>query len=188
MMIDSKKRCFGFKSGQELFAKYHDEEWGIPQYDDRMLFEMLILEGAHAGLSFELILKKREGYRKAFFNFDVKKVAAMDDKELEILMNDSSIVRNRLKIFSARRNAKVFIQIQEEFGSFSKYIWQYTDNSPIKNHWKSFQELPSKTELSDKISKDLKKRGMNFVGSTIIYAYMQAIGMIDDHLTYCWKY
>lgn len=183
-----KERCFGNKPNQELYARYHDEEWGIPEYDDRELFEMLILEGAHAGLSFEIILKKREGYRKAFYNFDVEKVAAMKDSDLEKLMHDNSIVRNRLKIFSARRNAKVFLAIREEFGSFSKYIWGFTDGKQIKNHWKNMEELPSKTELSDEISKDLKKRGMNFVGSTIIYAYLQAIGIIDDHLTYCWKY
>ena len=185
---DGKQRCFGGKPGQAFYAEYHDKEWGIPVYNDRKLFEMLILEGAQAGLSWETVLKKREGYRRAFHGFDVQTVAAMPDDELEALREDTGIIRNRLKIYAARRNAGVFIQIQKEFGTFSKYLWDYVDGKPIINDWQTFEELPAKTEISDSISKDLKKRGMTFVGSTIIYAYMQAVGMVDDHLKGCWCY
>lgn len=181
-----KNRCFGSKEGQELYAKYHDEEWGVAVHDDRVLFEFIILEGAQAGLNWFTILKKREGYRKAFKDFDPVKVAQMTDDELEALREDASIIRNKLKIYSARRNAKVFIEIQKEFGSFDKYIWSYVDFKPIKNHFKSIEDVPVKTEISDLISKDLKKRGMKFVGSTIMYAYMQAVGMVDDHAEDCW--
>ncbi len=186
--IDTKPRCFGNGEGKEFYAKYHDDEWGIPVYDDRKLFEMLILEGAQAGLSWETILKKREGYREAFYNFDVKKISIMSDEELEKQLANPNIIRNRLKVFSVRRNALIFIKIQEEYGSFSNYIWKFVNNKPIKNHWNEFKDLPAKSEISDQISKDLKKRGMNFVGSTIIYAYMQAIGMVNDHLKGCWLY
>ena len=186
--MDNKERCFGTKPNQELYAKYHDEEWGVPVYDDNQLFEMLVLESAHAGLSFEIILKKRDGYRKAFYNFDPVLVSQMLDDELEKLMHNKEIVRNRLKIYSTRENARIFLELQKEFGSFKDYIWGYVDNKIIKNHPKNMSELQSSSELSDKISKDLKKRGMKFVGTTIIYAYLQAIGIIDDHLTYCWKY
>ena len=185
---DGKRRCFGNKPGQEFYAEYHDLEWGVPVYEDRRLFEMLILEGAQAGLSWETVLKKREGYRRAFHGFDVQKVAAMADEELERLRSDASIIRNRLKIYAARKNACAFIRIQEEFGAFSKYLWAYVGGKPMINHWQSFEELPAKTEISDAISKDLKKRGMSFVGSTIIYAYMQAVGMVDDHIKGCWRY
>jgi len=181
-------RCFGNKTGQEFYATYHDHEWGVPIHDDRMLFEMLILEGAQAGLSWEIVLKKRNGYRKVFHNFDVMKVAKMTDFELESLRKDESIIRNRLKIYSARTNALVFSKIQKEFGSFDKYVWSFVNGTPIKNSWKRFEDVPTKTRESDRLSKDLKKRGMNFVGSTIIYAYMQAIGMVNDHLTCCFKY
>jgi len=187
-MSDNKNRCFGNKEGQELYAEYHDNEWGIPEYKDQKLFEMLILEGAQAGLSWETVLKKRKSYLKAFHNFNVKKVASMSDAELEELISDSGIIRNRLKIFSTRKNAKAFLEIQKEFGSFSDYLWAYIDNKPIINFWKSFKEVPVTTPISDAISKDLKKRGMSFVGSTIIYAYMQAIGMVDDHVKGCWCY
>lgn len=176
-------RCFG--SHSELYSKYHDEEWGVPKHDERYLFEKLILEGAHAGLSWELILNKRENYRKAFDNFDVKKVAKYDQKKFDELLQNSGIVRNRLKINSATRNAKVFLEIQKEFGSFDNYIWNYVNHKPIQNNFKDFSEVPTTTEISDKISKDLKKRGMNFVGSTIIYSMMQAIGMTNDHLIMC---
>lgn len=184
--IDDKVRCFG--SHSEVYAKYHDEEWGIEVHDERHLFEMLILEGAHAGLSWELILNKRENYRKAFDNFDWNKIVKYDEKKIEELLQDKGIVRNRLKVNSVVKNAKAFIQIQKEFGSFDKYLWAYVDNKPIKNNFETFEDMPTKTEISDAISKDLKKRGMSFVGSTIIYAYMQAIGMVNDHLTFCHKY
>ena len=185
---DGKKRCFGNKPEQQFYADYHDAEWGIPVYDDRMLFEMLILEGAQAGLSWETVLRKREGYRRAYQGFDVQKIAKMPDAELEALRTDESIIRNRLKIYAARKNAHVFIQIQEEYGTFSEYLWTYVDGKPIINYWQSFDEVPAKTVISDAISKDLKKRGMSFVGSTIIYAYMQAVGMVDDHIKGCWCY
>ena len=185
---DGKKRCFGGKPGQELYAEYHDHEWGIPVHDDRQLFEMLVLEGAQAGLSWETVLKKREGYRRAFHRFDVRKVAAMSDAELEALREDSGIIRNRLKIHAARRNAVVFMDIQKEFGSFSGYLWAYVDGRPILNAWRFSGEVPDNTPLSDALSKDLKKRGMSFVGSTIMYAYMQSVGMVDDHVKGCWRY
>jgi len=185
---DGKFRCFGNKPGQEFYAEYHDNEWGVPVHDDRLLFEMLILEGAQAGLSWETVLKKRDGYRKAFHQFDVQKVARMRDSSLEKLLQNEGIIRNRLKVFGTRINAKVFIEIQKEFGSFDKYVWSFVDGKPIKNKWKSFKEVPVKTAESDALSKDLKKHGMKFVGSTIMYAYMQAIGMVDDHLVDCWCY
>lgn len=178
-------RCFGNAPGKEFYAKYHDEEWGVPAHDDRHLFEMLILEGAQAGLSWETILKRREGYRQAFHKFDPKKVAAMSDQELETLLLNPNIIRNRLKVFAARTNAQVFLKIQKEFGSFDRYLWAYVKNKPIDTARKHFKEVPCKTAESDAISKDLKKRGMTFVGSTIIYAYMQAIGMVNDHLADC---
>jgi DNA-3-methyladenine glycosylase I len=181
-------RCSWVGNNKPHYEKYHDDEWGVPVYDEQRLFEMLILEGAQAGLNWETILKRREGYRRAFKNFDVAAVTNMSDEELELLMNNSEIIRNRLKIFSSRINTKVFLAIQKEFGSFAKYLWQFVDNKPIKNHWQTVKELPSSSKESDMISKDLKKRGMKFVGSTIIYAYMQAIGMVDDHITSCWKY
>jgi DNA-3-methyladenine glycosylase I len=179
-------RCFGNTSKE--YAKYHDEEWGVPVYDDRLLFEMLILEGAQAGLSWETVLKKRQGYRDAFYNFDVQKVANMSDDELEALRSNEKIIRNRLKIYSTRTNAKVFIDIQTEFNSFSNYLWAFVDNKPLINHWSKFAEVPTSTNISDAISKNLKKRGMKFVGSTIIYAYMQAVGLVNDHLTSCPQY
>ncbi|ADD68484.1 DNA-3-methyladenine glycosylase I [Denitrovibrio acetiphilus DSM 12809] len=184
---DGKARCFGGKPGQELYADYHDNEWGIPVYDDRLLFEMLVLEGAQAGLSWETVLKKREGYKEAFHNFDVQKVAGMTDADLENLRNNPNIIRNRLKINSARKNAVVFIAIQKEFGTFSDYLWSYVDNKPIINHWKTLKDLPANTEISDALAKDLKKRGMSFVGTTIMYAYMQSVGLVNDHMEGCWR-
>ena len=183
-----KKRCFGDKPGQEFYAAYHDNEWGIPIHDDQLLFEMLILEGAQAGLSWERILKKRQGYKDAFHNFNPKKVAAMTDSELESLRQNPAIIRNRLKISSVKKNAHVFLAIQKEFGSFDKYVWQFVKGEPIINHWSKAADVPTTTAESDALAKDLKKRGMSFVGSTIIYAYMQAIGMVNDHLTSCWRY
>lgn len=188
-MNDNKniKRCDWVRENNPIYEKYHDEEWGVPVHDENKLFEMLILEGAQAGLNWETILKKREGYRKAFKNFDAVKVAQMSEEELESLMMNPEIIRNRLKIFSVRSNASIFINIQKEFGSFDKYIWGFIANNQIVNNWKTIAEIPTSSNLSDIISKDLKKRGMKFVGSTIIYAYCQAIGMIDDHLIHCWK-
>jgi len=183
-----KTRCFGNKPNQTLYAQYHDSEWGTPSHCDQHLFEMLILEGAQAGLSWETILKRREGYRKAFHNFDPQKVSVMTDTELEALIQNPEIIRNRLKIYSARKNAKVFLDIQKEFDSFDIYLWDFVQNQPIQNHWNNFSEVPVKTTESDALSKDLKKRGMRFVGSTIIYALMQAVGMVNDHLVDCWKY
>jgi len=185
---DGKMRCFGGEPGKEFYAEYHDKEWGIPAHDDQHLFEMLILEGAQAGLSWETVLKKREGYRKAFHEFDPGKVASMGDEELEALRENPEIIRNRLKIYAARKNARVFMDIQKEFGSFDSYVWSFVGGKPIKNHWKCFEDVPVTTPESDALSKDLKKRGMTFVGSTIIYAYMQAVGMVNDHLKGCWCY
>ena len=183
-----KTRCFGNKVGQELYADYHDQEWGVPCHDDQKLFEMLILEGAQAGLNWETILKKREGYRKLFHGFDPLKVAAMKDSELEPLLQNAEIIRNRLKVYGARKNAIAFLQIQKEFGSFAKYLWGFVNNKPIKNHFEDLSKVPSVTEESTLLSKDLKKRGMTFVGPTIIYAYMQATGLINDHITSCHCY
>lgn len=182
-----KKRCFGAGPGKEFYAKYHDDEWGIPVHDDRLLFEMLILEGAQAGLSWETVLKRREHYQEAFHQFDPIKVAAMSNEELERLLQNEKIIRNRLKVYAARQNAQVFLKIQSEFGSFNQYLWKYVNGKPIVNQWKSFKEIPASSPESDALSKDLKKWGMTFVGSKIIYAYMQAVGLIDDHLVDCWK-
>ncbi len=183
-----KSRCFGNKPGQILYAQYHDTEWGVPVYSDQVLFEFLILEGAQAGLSWETVLNKREGYRRAFHNFIPNKVAKMTDTQLESLRENPAIIRNRLKIYSARNNAQVFLQIQKEFGDFSSYLWSFVQNKPIKNHWKKVKDLPVTTAESDALSRDLKKHGMKFVGSTIMYAYMQAVGLVNDHLTTCWCY
>lgn len=185
MSVD-KKRCFGGEPGKEFYAEYHDNEWGIPSHDEHHLFEMLVLEGAQAGLSWETVLKKREGYRKAFHHFDPAKVAGMKDAELEALCQNPDIIRNRLKIYSARQNARVFLKIAEEFGSFDAYLWAFVHGKPISNHWHRLKDIPPTNEASDALSKDLKKRGMNFVGSTIIYAFMQAIGMVNDHILDCW--
>jgi len=179
-----KQRC-QWVTYDPLYIKYHDEEWGRPEYEDRVLFEFLILESFQAGLSWITILRKRENFRKAFDNFDYKKIAKYDDAKLESLRQDEGIIRNRLKIKAARTNAGAFMKVQEEFGSFSKYLWAFVDNKPIVNHWKTSNEVPASTSLSDKISKDLKKRGFTFVGSTIIYAYMQSMGLVDDHEESC---
>ena len=180
-------RC-GWCVGRDFYEHYHDTEWGVPVHDDRMLFEMLILEGAQAGLSWETILKRREGYRKAFKNFDVKKVAKMSDDELEKLMQEEGIIRNRLKIFGTRKNALAFIAIQKEFGSFDAYVWSFVGGKPLQGHRKTLKDVPVTTDESDALSKDLKKRGMTFVGSTIIYAYMQAVGLVNDHVSACFRY
>lgn len=182
-----KKRCEWVNLKNDLYLKYHDDEWGVPVRDDRKLFEMLILEGAQAGLSWETVLKKRDNYRKVFDNFDPDKVAAYDEKKIEELLQNGGIIRNNLKIRSAIQNAKTFLEIQKEFGSFNTYIWSFANNNPIQNSFTSISELPAKTDLSDKISKDLKKRGMNFVGPTIIYAFLQAIGIVNDHIVSCYR-
>jgi len=183
-----KTRCSWAKETSPLYMDYHDNEWGVPTYDDQMLFEMLVLEGCQAGLSWETILNKRAGYRDAFYNFEVQRVANMTNDKLESLRQNSAIVRNRLKINMARKNAKVFLNIQKEFGSFKNYLWDYVNHKPIQNHWERMDEVPATTPLSDQISKDLKARGMSFVGSTIIYAYMQACGVVNDHITKCFCY
>lgn len=186
LVRDKKKRCFGGELGKEFYAHYHDHEWGVPSHDDQHLFEMLILEGAQAGLSWETVLKKREGYRKAFHNFDPSKVAMMSDDELEALRQNPEIIRNRLKIYGARQNALAFLRIQQEFGSFDCYVWNFIKGKPLMNYWRQFKDVPARTPESDALSKDLKKRGMTFVGSTIMYAFMQAVGMVNDHMTTCW--
>jgi DNA-3-methyladenine glycosylase I len=180
------KRC-EWPTKEEIYVKYHDEEWGVPVYDDRLLFEMLTLEGAQAGLSWITVLKKRENYKEAFDNFDVEKIATYGEEKIQSLLENKGIIRNTLKIHSTITNAKAFIEIQKEFGSFSKFIWSYVNEKPINNNWTNTNELPAKTELSDKISKDLRKRGFKFVGSTIIYAYMQGIGIVNDHTNSCFR-
>ncbi len=176
-------------AGQDSeMINYHDKEWGTPVHDDRLLFEFLILEGAQAGLSWSTILRKRENYRKAFNNFDTKKIAQYDEKMIEELLNNEGIIRNRLKINAVISNAKAFLTVQEEFGSFNKYIWKFVNHRPIINKFKDLSELPSKTEISEQMSKDLKKRGFKFVGPTICYAFMQAVGMVNDHVMDCFRY
>ncbi len=179
------KRCFWADENSEIYLKYHDEEWGVPKYDDRELFELLILESFQAGLAWITVLKKREAFRKAFDNFDVKKVASYDEHKVEELLQNEGIIRSRGKINAAINNAKIFMEIQKEYGSFSNYIWGFTDNKVIKN---TSGKIPVSTPLSDKISKDLKKRGMKYVGTVIIYSYLQAIGVVDDHEKDCFKY
>ena len=180
-------RC-PWSNKSELYIKYHDNEWGVPVINDLTQFEFLVLESAQAGLSWETILKKRENYRKAFDNFDPKKVADYDQKKIENLLQDAGIIRNRLKIEAAINNARQFLKIQDEYGSFCKYIWQFVNFKPIVNYWETLAELPAKTELSDTLAKDLKKRGFKFLGSTVVYAHLQATGLINDHLTSCFRY
>ena len=186
-MVDIK-RCAWVDPKNKIYLEYHDKVWGVPVHDDRKLFEMLILEGAQAGLSWETVLKKRLNYKKAFDDFDPQKVAQYGEVKKSELLEDKGIIRNRLKIKSAIQNAKVFLDIQKEFNSFDSYIWSFVGGKPIQNNFRSISELPAKTELSDIISKDLKKRGMNFTGSTIIYAFMQSIGMVNDHEVSCFRY
>jgi DNA-3-methyladenine glycosylase I len=185
--VTERRRCFGDGPGQQLYAAYHDTEWGVPLHDDRGLFEMLVLEGAQAGLSWETVLRKRAAYRLAFHDFDVARVAAMKDDELERLMADTGLIRNRLKLWSARRNAAVFIDIQAACGSFDAYLWAFVDGRPIVNRWQDRAQIPTQTPISQALSRDLRQRGMNFVGPTIVYAFMQATGMVDDHLAWCWR-
>ena len=185
-MLNEKTRCGWAKN--DLAIHYHDTEWGVPLHDDGKLFEFLILEGAQAGLSWDTVLKKRENYRAAFDNFDAEKIVRYDAKKIESLLQNEGIIRNRLKIVSAIRNAQGFLKILDEFGSFDSYIWQFVDGKSIVNRWKNLSEIPAKTSVSDAMSKDLKKRGFNFVGSTIMYAFMQACGLANDHLTSCFRY
>jgi DNA-3-methyladenine glycosylase I len=173
---------------EEMMIRYHDTEWGVPVHDDRLLFEYLILEGAQAGLSWSTVLKKRENYRAAFDNFDTEKIARYGDKKVAALLADPGIIRNRLKIAATIQNAKSFLKVREEFGSFDAYLWRFVDGKPIVNHRKSMKEVPARTEISDAMSKDLLKRGFKFVGSTICYANMQAIGMANDHLVTCFRH
>ncbi|WP_321372174.1 DNA-3-methyladenine glycosylase I [uncultured Desulfuromusa sp.] len=180
-------RC-GWVRDNDLYRAYHDEEWGVPVHDDRKHFEMLILEGAQAGLSWETVLKKRAGYRTAFKDFDPEKVAGMTDAELEKQLQNPAIIRNRLKVFSARKNARVFLELQQEFGSFDNYVWRFVDGKPLDGKRQSLEDVPAETVESDRLSRDLKKRGMSFVGSTIIYAHMQATGLVNDHLVSCFRY
>ena len=179
-----ENRCDWAKK-DETMAKYHDEEWGRPLHDDQKLFEFLILEGMQAGLSWLTILKKRDAFRKAYENFDVQKVAGFDQQKVEEMMANTGIIRNRLKIESSIKNAKLFLQLVDEFGSFDHYIWKFVNYQPLVNQWEQLSEIPAKTDLSDIISADLKKRGFKFVGSTIIYSHMQATGMVNDHMKHC---
>jgi len=181
------KRC-DWCGDLDIYVRYHDEEWGVPVHDDRIQFEFLVLEGAQAGLSWLTILRKRESYRSAFEGFEPQKVARYGDREVDRLLADSRIVRNRLKIRAAVNNAARFLEVQEEFGSFDSYLWAFVDGKPVKNRWKSIAEIPPRTELSDRISKDLKSRGFSFVGSTIIYSHLQATGLVNDHITSCFRY
>ena len=181
------KRC-EWANGSELDAKYHDEEWGVVSTDDRHLFEMLILEGAQAGLSWSTILKKRENYRQAYYEFNPEKNSRFTKKSVERLLKNSGIVRNRLKVEASITNAKAFIEVQKEYGSFSNFIWSFVDAKPIINKWKSIQQIPAETVESQKMSKELKKRGFKFVGPTICYAYMQSVGMVNDHEVSCFRY
>lgn len=180
-----KKRCSWAGTTNELMIRYHDEEWGRPVHDDQLLYEFLILEGAQAGLSWSTVLNKRENYRKALDHFDYKKIAQYSEDKITELLQNEGIIRNKLKINSAINNARRFMEVQKEFGSFDKYIWQFVDFKPIQNNIKSMGEIPASTDLSTKISKDLKKRKFNFIGTTIMYAFMQAVGMVNDHLENC---
>jgi len=183
-----KNRCDWAEGHFEAYVKYHDDEWGVPVHDDKTHFEFLILEGAQAGLSWATVLKKREGYRTAFADFEIEKVAKYDEVKILELIANPGIIRNKLKIRGAVLNAQLFMEVQKEFGSFDKYIWQFVDNKPIVNKWTSMREVPATTAESDALSKDLKKRGFKFVGSTIIYAHMQACGLVNDHVLSCFRY
>ena len=185
--MDNKRRC-EWCGTDPIYVAYHYTEWVVPVRDDKTLFEFLLLETFQAGLSWITILKKRENFRKAFDNFDYKKIAIYEDDKIESLLQDAGIIRNKLKVYSAVTNAQNFIKIQEEFGSFSTYIWSFTNGVPITNHFGSMKEVPANTPLSDQISKDLKKRGFKFVGTTVVYAHMQATGMVNDHAAYCFRH
>lgn len=181
-----KHRCT-WCEGDALYETYHDQEWGVPAYDDSTIFEFLILETFQAGLSWITILRKRENFKAAFDNFDYKKIASYNQNKIDLLLQDAGIIRNKLKIHATISNAQIYMKIQEEFGSFSKYIWGFVDGKPIKNQWKTMKEVPATSSISDALSKDLKKRGFKFVGSTVIYAHMQATGMVNDHIENCFR-
>ena len=181
------QRC-EWAGSDPLYVRYHDREWGVPVYSDRKLFEFLVLEGAQAGLSWITVLRKRPAYRQAFERFDFHRVATYDERRIVELLGDPGIIRNRLKIRSAINNAQAFLEVRREFGTFSRYIWRFTDGRPIQNTWRTLQELPARTALSDEIASDLKKRGFSFVGSTIVYAHMQATGMVNDHTARCFRH
>jgi DNA-3-methyladenine glycosylase I len=181
------KRC-DWANRSELEQSYHDHEWGVEIHDDRTLFEFLVLEGAQAGLSWSTILRKREGYRRAFNNFDARKISKYSENAVSRLLTNSEIIRNRLKINATITNARAFLQVQKEFGSFDCYIWQFVNGKPIQNSWRKMTDLPSSTPASDAMSKDLKKRGFKFIGATICYAFMQAVGMVNDHVVDCFRY
>ncbi len=183
-----QQRCAWAETGSDLYREYHDTEWGVPLHDDCKQFEFLILEGAQAGLSWLTVLKKREGYRKAFASFDPVKVARFSEERIESLIRNPEIIRNRLKIVSAVNNARAFLDLQREFGSFDAYIWGFVKGKPIQNRWRTMADIPATSEESEALSKDLKQRGFNFVGSTIMYAHMQAVGMVNDHLVSCFRY
>ena len=185
---ERRRRCTWVGIGDLLMREYHDREWGVPVHDDRKHFEFLLLEAAQAGISWSIVLKKREGYRRAFSQFDPAKVARYTGKRIEALIGDPGIVRNRMKITAAVRNARAFLSIQDEFGSFDAYCWRFVDGRPRLNRWKSMREIPATSRDSDAFSRDLKRRGFSFVGSTIIYAHMQAVGMVNDHLIDCFRY
>jgi DNA-3-methyladenine glycosylase I len=185
-MASEKVRCWD--TTDPLYIAYHDDEWGVPVHDDRKLFEFLLLEGFQAGVSWSLILRKRENFRKAFDGFDPVKISKYTEEDMERLMNDEGILRNRLKIRSAVTNAEAFLEVQEEYGTFDKYIWSFMGGKTIKNALKSFSEMPAKTEVSKAMTKDLKKRGFKFVGPVICYSFMQAVGMVNDHLVHCFRY
>jgi DNA-3-methyladenine glycosylase I len=182
-----KKRCI-WPKGDEKYIEYHDKEWGVPVYDDGVLFEMLILEGAQAGLSWITILKRRNAYKKAYDNFDPEKMAKWTDDKIQHLLKDAGIIRNRLKVTAAKQNANAFLAVVKEYGSFKKFIWSFVDNKPKINSWKTHAEIPALTPESEKMSKALKKKGFKFVGPTICYAYMQSVGMVNDHITSCFRY
>lgn len=181
------KRCH-WCGDDPLYVRYHDEEWGVPVYDDDILFEFLILEGAQAGLSWITILRKREGYRKLFDGFDARKIARYTDKKLDKILQDPAIIRNKLKVYGARKNARAFLDVQESHGSFANYLWDFVDGTPVQNRFRSMKDVPATSPVSDKLSKDMKKRGFTFVGSTIMYAHMQATGMVNDHTTDCFRH
>jgi DNA-3-methyladenine glycosylase I len=188
MAEQPRKRCAWVGLTDPLMREYHDREWGVPVHDDRRHFQFLLLEGAQAGLSWSIVLKKREGYRRAFSEFDPAKVARYSEKRIEKLLTDPGIIRNRMKIAATVRNARAFLALQEEFGSFDAYCWRFVDGRPRQNRWKSIKQIPATSPESDALSKDLKQRGFGFVGSTVIYAHMQAVGMVNDHLVDCYRY
>lgn len=187
MATTAKTRC-PWSGSEEIYVTYHDEEWGVPVRDDRKLFEFVLLEGAQAGLSWLTILKRREGYRKAFAGFDAAKVARFDAKKQAALLQDAGIIRNRAKVESAVKNARAFLKLQEEFGSFAEYQWRFVDGAPVQNAWTEQKQVPATSPVSDAMSKDLKRRGFSFVGSTIMYAHMQAVGVVNDHLVTCFRH